>query len=75
MMKSTSAEHLANWLLADIASKRALVRSTERKQRLIRCRKCWLGFVLPTTKAERVKVLRKAVLHYRSHSLPTKITK
>ena len=55
--------------------KRALVRSTERKQRLLRCRKCWLGFILPATKAERHNVLRKAVRHYRNHSQPAKIPK
>ena len=58
---------LANWLLADIANARALVRLTERKQKLVRCRICWLGFVLPATKAERRNVIRKAVRHYRTH--------
>jgi hypothetical protein len=43
---------------------RALVRLTERGHKLVRCRKCWLGFALPTTKPERHKVIRKAVKHY-----------
>jgi hypothetical protein len=68
MCAADKKTRLADLLLADIANVRALVRLIERGRKLIRCRKCWLGFVLPTTKKERDGVIRKAVRHYRTHT-------